>query len=186
MRLRPRERVCGLTLIEVLIVLAVLSFLLAAALPAFSELVQARRVEQHSRSLLGAINLARAEAIMRGSSVTICPSQMWRTGQANCSGVYSDGWIVFANANRSAAFEAGQDEVLRVFSALPAGYRVMNRPGTQPVGGRINYLPDGSAHRTLTLQLCPPSAAAARLSIVLNIVGRARLERNWGTCVAVT
>ncbi|MDX1733392.1 MAG: GspH/FimT family pseudopilin [Halioglobus sp.] len=175
----------GFTIIELLLVLVIAGVLVAAAAPGLGRLLEAGRVERVSRELLGAIHLARSEAILRGATVSICPSNMWRTGLAACGGNYAGGWIVFSNPDRDADVDSGTDEVLRTFAALPAGYRVLNRLGTRPVGGLIHYRADGSARRNLTLQLCPPGGSRSSLSIVLNIVGRARLERGWGQCAAL-
>ena len=50
------------------------------------------RAEAHR--LLGAINLARSEAVLRNRPVSLCPSEISRTGVAQCSGNYAGGWLV--------------------------------------------------------------------------------------------
>tara|TARA_R110002049_G_scaffold118933_4_gene273054 strand:- start:10178 stop:10507 length:330 start_codon:yes stop_codon:yes gene_type:complete len=105
---------------------------------------------------------------------------MASTGEARCDADYTDGWLVFADPNRDGVVEPGVDRILRVFEGLPAGFAVTNRLGTRAASEIIHYLPDGSAHRNLTLQLCAPQARS--ISVVLNIVGRARLVRHWGSC----
>jgi hypothetical protein len=100
--------------------------------------------------------------------------------------VFADGWIVFANADRDKIVDAGTDEVLRIFEGLPAGFLLTNRTGTRDAFELINYLPDGSSHSNRTLMFCPPQQSVVQsLSIVMNIVGRARLVEGWGVCPAV-
>lgn len=182
-RKSPRGPARGLTLIELMIVLVLLAITLSMGAPLMQDLMQSNRLRAESSRFLGAINLARSEAVMRNQPVSLCPSTMALTGEAKCSGTYADGWIVFANADKDKVVDGGTDEVLRVFEGLPAGYRLTNRAGTIPAFELINYLPDGSSHSNRTLLFCtPPRAPVKSLSVVINIVGRARLAEGWGEC----
>ena len=182
-RMSLLDPVKGLTLIELMVVLVVLAVALSAGVPAMQTLLHNNRMRTEASRLLGAINLARSEAVMRNSTVSLCPSPMAFSGEAVCSGVYADGWIVFANADRDRVVDSGTDNVLKVFAGLPGGYTLSNRAGTIAASALINYLPDGSSHRNRTLLLCSPATVAVQsLSIVINIVGRPRLARNWGEC----
>ena len=182
-RMSLLDPVKGLTLIELMVVLVVLAVALSAGVPAMQTLLHNNRMRTEASRLLGAINLARSEAVMRNSPVSLCPSPMAFSGEAVCSGVYADGWIVFSNADKDRVVDSGTDSVLKVFTGLPGGYTLRNRAGTAAVSELINYLPDGSSHRNRTLLLCSPAAVTVQsLSIVINIVGRPRLARNWGEC----
>ena len=185
-RMSPRGPVSGLTLIELMIVLVVLAMTLSLGMPLFQNVLHSNRLQAESSRFLGAINLARSEAVMRNLPVSICPSTMAATGHAKCSGTYADGWIVFSNADKDKVVDKGIDEVLQVFERLPPGYRLTNKSGTTAAFELINYLPDGSSHSNRTLLFCPPQRTSMRsLSIVINIVGRARLTGGWGECPIV-
>ncbi|MCB1842022.1 MAG: GspH/FimT family pseudopilin [Halioglobus sp.] len=170
----------GLGLIELLVVMVMLAVTLLAGTPVLAGIVQENRLLAGSQRLLMAVNLARTEAVMRNTVVSICPSAMARTDVAACAGGYAQGWLVFADAQGDSHFQAATDTVLRSFEGLPRGYELTNRRGTRVATEVIRYRPDGSAHRNLTLQLCAPGGGS--ISVVLNIVGRARLERDWGDC----
>lgn len=173
----------GLSLIELLLVVAIVAVLTAVAAPNLQGTVQDTRLVSAAGAVLNGIQLARAEALMRNGAVSLCPSDVARSGVPRCTGSYTDGWMIFANADRDAVFQPGSDEVLHVSGGLPRGFSVNNRTGKRPATALINYLPDGTSHRNLTLQVCPPEDTPGdSLSVVLNIVGRARLERNWGSC----
>ncbi len=177
----------GLTLVELMIVLAVLAATLTVGAPSMQAMLHKNRVRTETSRLLTAINLARSEAVMRNQPVSLCPSAMASTGEPVCSGVYSGGWIVFSNADKDRVVDAGTDEVLKVFEGLPRGYTLTNRAGTRDALELINYLPDGSSHRNRTLLLCPPAGVSVQaLSIVINIVGRPRMARDWGECPAAS
>ena len=70
----------GFTLIELLVALALAGILLGLAVPAFRELVAARRTAADMNQIAGAIAAARAEAILRRRTVTFCPGAAGRCG----------------------------------------------------------------------------------------------------------
>ena len=173
----------GLSLIEMMIVLVVVASSLSIGTPLMQNLVHGNRLRAESSRFLGAINLARSEAVMRNQVVSICPSEMAQTGKAECSGTYEAGWIVFSNQDKDKVVDAGTDEVLQIFEGLPQGYRMKNRSGTKSAFTLINYLPDGTSHSNRTLLFCPPQQVQVpSLSIVINIVGRARLAGGRDAC----
>lgn len=185
-RKSPCKPVSGFTLIELMIVLVVLAISLTVAIPMFVQLLHNNQLRQEAHRLLETINLARSEAVKRNLPVSICPSDMAVTGEAVCTGTYAGGWIVFSNADKDKVVDAPADRVIQVFDSLPRGYQLTNRRGTRAAFELINFLPDGSSHSNRTLLVCPPSHATTKsLSIVINIVGRARLAREWGECPVV-
>lgn len=178
----PRNLTQGFTLIEMMIVLAVLATLVTVGAPLMQSQLQSNRLRAESSRFLNAINLARSEAIMRNLPVSICPSAVASTGIPECAGIYADGWMVFTNADKDKVVDAGTDEVLQVFESLPPGFLLTNRAGTRDAFELISYLPDGTSHSNRTLMFCAPQRSLQSLSIVLNIVGRARVVEGWGEC----
>lgn len=185
-RMSTRRASGGFTLVEMMIALLVLAIIVSLGAPTMQNLLHSNRLRAETSRLLGAINLARSEAVMRNVPVSICPSAMAMTGTPECSGNYAGGWIVFANPDKDKIVDEGADSVLQVFEALPQGYRLTNRAGTRDAFELINYLPDGSSHSNRTLMFCPPKGIAVQaLGIVINIVGRARLAGELGECPVV-
>ena len=133
----------GFTLIELMLVLAVVAIVITTAAPAMKKLIHANRIHSESSRLMSAINLARSEAIRRNSPVSLCPSSVVLTGQPTCAGIYSDGWMVFANLDRDRVVDEGVDEVIAAFEGLPVGYSLTNKAGTIHARELISYLPDG-------------------------------------------
>lgn len=99
----------GLTLVELLIGLVVVSVLVAIGLPNFTRFVGEQRVRAAASDLAGDFALARAEAAARGTPVVIA-----RSGAANCviggaaGTVWREGWCLFADANRNGTMDAGE------------------------------------------------------------------------------
>lgn len=85
----------GFTLIELIIALAVGAILLSIAVPGLTQLINGNRSTAYVNSLVGAIHLARSEAIKRNSAVVVCASS---TG-LSCVGNWSQGWVVLDNDN---------------------------------------------------------------------------------------
>lgn len=120
---RPGARSgAGFTAIELLASLAVLALVTALAVPGFRDFLQNNRAAEQSNALVGALALARSEAVTRGLPVSVCASEDGET----CSGDtdWSTGWIVFTDAVAPAGEVndgAPPDTVLRALPALAAG-----------------------------------------------------------------
>lgn len=177
-RVAWKTKTLGVTLIELMITLVIAVITISAAAPSMQQLICGNRLRTETDRLLVALNLARSEAVNRNTPVSLCPSTMASSGDHSCSGSLANGWIVFTNLNRDGVVDAGTDEVIRAFAAIPRGYSLTNLAGTRAVSETITYLPDGSSRRNRTLLLCPPVGyAVAPWRVVLNLVGRARAAR---------
>lgn len=173
-----KTKVLGLTLIELMVTLVMLVVTVSVVAPSMQRLICGNRLRTETDRLLVAINLARSEAVNRNIPVSLCPSTMASSGDDRCSGSLADGWIVFTNQDRDGVVDAGTDEVIRAFAAIPRGYFLTNLAGTRAITEAITYLPDGSSRRNRTLLLCPPAGyPVAPWRVVLNLVGRARAAR---------
>lgn len=150
---RRRGRMPGFTLIELMVTLAVLAVLAALAAPSFSTLINSNRLAGAANDLVGALQVARMEAIRRGQSVVLCPS----TDGSACSGGDWSRIIVFSDRNRNEAVDAAQDVVVRDITLAAAGMRVV--PSRNVSGsGWIRFSPDGlawvGANRSGAISVC--------------------------------
>lgn len=74
----------GFTVIELMIVVAILVILLAIAGPDFRSMIAATRVKNASFDVFSSLTLARSEAITRNATVTIAPT----------GGDWANGWTI--------------------------------------------------------------------------------------------
>lgn len=143
-------RSAGVTLLELVITVAILAIIAVIALPSFNVVIVSNRLSAGANELVGSLQLARSEAIRRGSRVVVCPSS---TG-ADCAGAWSDGWIVFEDRNRDRGVTAGEP-ILRSRSAL-ANLQILTSPA---IGAAVVFRPDGMA------RLPDGALLAGRLSV---------------------
>lgn len=74
----------GFTLIEVMIVVAIMAVLVSLAAPSFVRLIADQRAKSAASNLYLALTVARSEAIKHNANVTLAPK----------SGAWANGWIV--------------------------------------------------------------------------------------------
>ncbi|WP_261843459.1 GspH/FimT family pseudopilin [Aliamphritea ceti] len=108
-----KSRQVGFTLIELMIVLAIVSILLLVVAPNFGSFVADGRVNTAKSKLLSSIALARSEAITRGGQVIICRANAAGddcagNGIAANSESWSDGWLVFSDVDTDEALDANE------------------------------------------------------------------------------
>jgi type IV fimbrial biogenesis protein FimT len=93
-------------------VVAISGILLALAMPSFREAIVRNRIATETNTLLTSFAFARAEAIRRNNRVGVCALNAG--GTACAADNWNRGWLVWVDTNRSGAFDAANDEVLRI------------------------------------------------------------------------
>ncbi|QEE24448.1 prepilin-type N-terminal cleavage/methylation domain-containing protein [Rhodanobacter glycinis] len=78
--LAPRPRQRGFTLVELMITLAVAVILTAIAVPSFRNLTLSNRLTTTANDIVGALNVARMEAVKRNASVQFCSNDSTANG----------------------------------------------------------------------------------------------------------
>ena len=155
--LKPRRRVRGLTLIELMIAVAVGAIAMALAAPNFKQALGKNRLSSAASELTGAVQLARAEAIRNNRRVTLCRSE---DGSA-CSSSSSTwpGWIVFVDTNGDGVRNSGEPVVKA--GTLDGPVLALSSAALTAAGERITFRGDGLARAsngqsllTGTLSVC--------------------------------
>jgi type IV fimbrial biogenesis protein FimT len=100
-------RAVGFTMIEMLMTIAIAAILTALAVPSFRYITNSNRIASELNGLLGDLQLARAEAIKEGRTVTVCQSSDTLTC-TNDSTSWQGGWIVFSDLTNIGAWDTGE------------------------------------------------------------------------------
>ncbi|GAB6080301.1 GspH/FimT family pseudopilin [Hydrogenophilus hirschii] len=111
---------CGVTLVELMVTIAVAAILLAVAVPGFRNLIVSNRLTATTNAFVAALNLARIEAVKRNARVTLCKTADPNATKPNCaaSATWSQGAIVFVDRGTVGTVESG-DTLLRVLGPFP-------------------------------------------------------------------
>ena len=144
----------GFSLIELMVVLAVVSILLGVAVPAYQSFVDSTAVTTASNDLIAAINIARSEALKRDGIVSV---QALDTTSKD----FSDGYCVVLDSpgNCTGAlrqFTVGSDEITLVISG---GYSSVSfdglggLSGTSGAGRQFNLCRGNEDYRLIDIKL---------------------------------
>jgi type IV fimbrial biogenesis protein FimT len=168
----------GFTLIEALVVIAIVAILQSIAAPAFSALAHRSQLDSVADSLHMHMLLTRNEAILRNGRLVMCKSASGR----DCSptGGWEQGWIVFHDSNENGVVDRTESLVAQVH-ALPSTVRVL---GNVQVSSYVSYQPSGRSSLitgafqagTLTVCVLSDKPAEAR-QLVISSSGRVRAQR---------
>ncbi len=167
--LLPRRRVCGFTVLDLLIVLTILGILFGIAIPSFKNAVARVQAGSARSDITATLFDAQRHATVLGLEIVICP------GESQCIGGqdWSRGWIAFIDRDGNRL--RGPDEALiRQAPKLPKGVRLRGTAGRP----RIVYQPNGgNAGANITFTLCDRRGPEDALALILSNGGRLRSAR---------
>jgi len=176
--LPPQRLVRGFTLVEAMVVMAIIAVLSGMAVPAMTAAMDSAKLSSASNVFMSGLHLARSEAIKRNSRAVLCKSN---DGVACASlGGWEQGWIIFHDANNNGARETAETIVHRELP-LSASLRLT---GNLNVARYVSFAPTGSTKllgggfQAGTLTVCNYSAEGGEArQIILNAAGRPRVLR---------
>lgn len=177
---RPAQR--GVTLMETMIVLALVAVLLALGLPGFRDFVSRSRLDSAAQDLMTSLQYARSEATRRGGQVTL------RLDGTAGSKDWGSGWTMFVDTDRDGVLDVNEEE-LRRGMALTAPLTLI---GSSAFGTVIAFDRDGrltSAGGHLVLcdggSLTEGNRSRSR-AVLVNGAGRVRMAERNSSNVPVT
>ena len=179
-------------MVELMVTLAVLAILLSLAAPSFSSLLASTRMSSQTNEFMGALNLARSEAVRRVQPVSLRASD---SDNYN----YSKGWTVFPDADGDGAALSGTSDadgkILREASALNGTVTVRRvtrsaapftyTTATDADRMHLVFTSRGAIKPTTAafFKVCDSAIASVKGRIVqVNAVGKISLDSTSQTC----
>ena len=120
---RAGKALRGFTLLELMVVLAIVAILTTLAVPSFTRLVQSNTMSSNVNTFMADLRYARSESTRRGGGVVMCRSDAPEASPPVCnttSGLggqgWVSGWIIYLDANSNGVIDAG--DLLRIQSPI--------------------------------------------------------------------
>jgi len=167
---RSRKRASGVTLVELMTTLAIMTIVSTFGLTAFANAIARHRIQTSLHLVSADLAMARNTAITRRTQVVACPGDPLMGCRLNAD--WSDGWIVFIDpdGNRQPDDES---DVMRVGNAPSGARRSIRLTSTRNF---VRYQRDGrSAGTNLTISVCHKDLLAGQ--VIVNNLGRVRSAR---------
>ncbi|MEJ2451539.1 MAG: GspH/FimT family pseudopilin [Gammaproteobacteria bacterium] len=162
----------GLTILELVLVLAISGITLGVGIPGIASLISANRVAGQVNALRSALALTRSEAIKRNQHTVLCKSADGK--HCTKSGSWSQGWIVYIDHNQNRKRDL-KETLMLVHGELANGHFLRYRGfGSH---NYIVYWPTGFTRTNGTFTLCAPNSPGRSRALILTKTGRVRLSR---------
>ncbi|WP_348697029.1 GspH/FimT family pseudopilin [Duganella fentianensis] len=168
--IRRRTR-CGRTLVETMLVLALLAIVLSQAVPSFQAILQRQQLQTAVNDMLAALRLARSHAMARGSIVLLVPHAS--------DGAWQHGWTVFVDKDGNQHPDTGEP-VLLVHPPLASGLVLRTAFSSAAVPDYLAYNAAGRPCKAGSSLMARWGTLTLRLgenvrNIKINMLGRIRV-----------
>lgn len=163
----------GYSIIEVLVVVAIVAVLVGIAIPAFNLFIGNTRTTTIANEFVSALNLARSEAMKRGINVTVCRS----TNGTACaaSGDWGQGWMAYVMDGATLVPLQVREGLKTTKMFVGVGHFLGNN-------AVVAYQPDGRLNATINEanDYFKIENMGKTMCIFVNTAGRVRTEK--GSC----
>lgn len=171
----------GFTLIELMIVVAIVAILGALGGPAFTDMLRNNRLSAAASALQVSLSLARSEAVRRGADARVS------VAANTTAGVWTNGWTVFIDGTTNA--NGGVGPVADTTTSTPVTRVEVVAAPSGPIStgqtGSLNYFTYNGQGRLITSSGASGAnrsfwffdGTSEKYCLILSITGRVRVAR---------
>ena len=163
---------CGFTLIELTLILAIVAISLNILLPASNKLIQANLTQVAKQEAIDMMSFARASAINYRMPVTLCSLNADQT----CQIPWGKNLSVFTDFNGDGVLN-DNDQLLRQQAFKPFDWLHKYRPANRAM---FQWNSVGVSNGTAgSIEFCHPSHASSKFALIVSFSGRIRASRDY-------
>lgn len=174
----------GFTLIELIVALTIAGILIALAAPAMQTFIQDQRLTNQANEFITDLNIARSEAVKRGSSNIVICKQGGTAASPSCStsATWSAGRVVFVDTDSDGVIDSNET-ILRITETLD-GSNTLNSIGTTT--NNFTFSSTGlttlATGTEIAMRFCDSRGSTKGVTVYVNFTGRARIDRTILSC----
>ncbi|MCY1502555.1 type II secretion system protein H [compost metagenome] len=142
----------GFTLIELMVVIAIVAILASVSAPNFRNLILDNRLSNTTNLMLGMLQLARSEAVMQRTTISVCAANDAKSACADSTN-WSNGALLMSGST-----------VLKVINPVSTEVTITSS------ASKVEYQPDGT---TTAGTISISDARPASRQIKINAIGQA-------------
>lgn len=168
------KRLYGFSLIELLVVLALLALTMMLGIPQFSRLIAAQQLSSTASDFAAAAMQARSEAIKFNRRVVLQPM----------SGTdWSQGWQIYHDISHNGSYDYGTDTLVITGAPIPASVTVntsiTNRAafGFDPSGYAVTIIVGTTPNGCVAFQLTNTAYQEPDRHVIFSRSGRVRIDK---------
>ncbi|NMP30944.1 prepilin-type N-terminal cleavage/methylation domain-containing protein [Thalassotalea sp. M1531] len=156
----------GLTLLELMVSLSIVSALLIFALPSYQDFIIKMRVDNEIHQLQRLLLVTRNNAINSGSNTILCPLE----GGTICNGDWNSELSIFIDLNDNQQFDSISERLILTKEGISHGDKLLYAKFRD----KVTYAPTGnlSGLSNGTFRYCPTNKYELARGIILAISGR--------------
>lgn len=178
-----QDHATGFTMIEIMVSLAVLGILASIAVPSFTDTIKKYRIKAIQQELVASMQLARTEAIRRGTPIGL----IREINAADCTvngASWNCGWRIVVDANGDRAIDnTERNDVANILqvTTISSGYNVIHSGDTNQMIYNVWGQATGIGQSFVISNSADGNGGAATITVCIGSGGRIRSVKG-ATC----
>lgn len=165
----------GVTLVELLMTMTVMSIVLMAATPSFRDIMMNHRAATQRDAFLGALNYARNTALSQNVDIKVCP--IGAENSTTCGASWQNGWSIMTQPT------TGNAVLLQSYRAGDHDLLLSNEPIASVSASQVIFDTRGLATTQANFKLCDSRGSAYSQSVRILPTGFIQSSSTMGVAV---